>query len=132
LARAAASEELTVAREALSLGEARRAKAEAELTETKERIETIIDKLFGRDLPRRIADTKVAHDSFLAKAKVLGETAGDLAVFPVDLAHIVRDMRENADSFAIPFDPRRVDGPVERWQAARKALRESAQAPLPD
>jgi hypothetical protein len=133
LARAAAEGELALARQALSLGQSRRAEADAALVATNERIERLIDQLFARDLPRRIADAKRVHDQFLSMAKVLAVTGGDMATLPADLRRIVTRICDDAEKrFCIPFDLDRVERPAGQWEAARAALRENPHALTPD
>jgi len=95
-------------------------------------IESTINQLFLRDLPRLIAEAKLVHDQFLSMVLVLRETAGDVTLLPEEVAHGVNSIRNRATDFPMPFDHDDATAATGRWEAARKALRESATAPLPD
>ena len=126
---ALASEEVSAVQAALDLAQSRRSQADAVLAEASVKVERAISALFGKDLARRIEDAEQLHDRFMSASNVIDEIVKD-ADLPEDLARRLRLMRLEAENLQF-FDHDLAFGPARAWKAAREALRDDFNAPLP-
>jgi hypothetical protein len=129
-ALAEAVEEAAAAQAALEIALSNRTKADEALAVAATKVDASINALFARDLSKRIAAAQRAHDEFMAQASVLDEVAPDHGDLSEETARKLRMLRREAENLQF-FDHDLAFGPARAWKAARAALRDDCNAPLP-
>ena len=128
---ALATEEVGVAQAALELALSRRSKADEALATATVAVERSISKLICRDLLKHIKQAEKLHDAFMAASNVIDEIVKtNEAELPEEVARKLRLMRLERQNLQF-FNHEEVFGPARAWEAARKALKDDANASLP-
>jgi hypothetical protein len=97
----------------------------------RERVDDVIKELFALNMPRRIDEAKRAHDLFMAKTFVLFRIC-DQRTVGAEINNEVVSLRNKAANAGYPFDNDFVSAEAAAWEKVREALRQDANAPLPD
>jgi hypothetical protein len=105
-------------------------RTEADLAIAHARIENLINEVFGETLLAGLELARRAYDLFMSRTLCLHETLDPRFVAP-ETTRAVIALLVKAEALNAPFDGAFVKTVVAKWEGARVALRENANAALP-